>query len=390
MQKLNGKRLFEIAVVFFWASEYCHAPYFTPYLGSLGISSTLIGLIVGCYGFTQMLVRIPLGIATDATSGYKAVTVGGLFFTTLSSFGLWLFTDVRLIFLFRVFAGVAASAWIAMTVAYMSYYKEEDTVNATALLNSLNNCGKLLAFVLGAVAAQFFGYRAALFMSFLTGLIGLCLVPFTKKVELKRSSASLSHFLGCLKNKNTLIPALLAAVSMMIVHGTVFSFTSTLAERVGASALMLSVLSMVFTLVQILSTNFIKSDFIKNGRRNVELCCGFLLMSGYLVILAFASNSYMILCGQIIAGFAFAMLNSLLMSECVRGVPAGEKTTAMGIYQAVYGIGMTIGPVYMGRIMDSLGSRTGCLLFAAFVALVALIVLCFLFRSQSARIDKAA
>ena len=378
--KINEKRLFEIAVVFFWASEYCHTPYFTPYLGQLGISPTLIGIIVGAYGFTQMLIRIPLGMATDATSGYKAVTIGGLFFTTLSSLGLWLFTDIYLIFIFRVFAGVAASAWIAMTVAYMSYFKESDSVNATATLNGMNNCGKLMAFILGAIAAQFWGYRAALFMSFLTGLIGLCLVPFTKKVEIKRTPMSIGHLISNLTNKTIMLPSLLAAVAMMIVHGTVFSFTSTLAESVGAGALMLSFLSMVFTLVQILSTGFIKSDFIKNGDRNIEITCGFLLMSGYLVILAFSKNPWMILPGQIMAGFAFAMLNSLLMSECVKGVPAGEKTTAMGIYQAVYGIGMTIGPVYMGRIMDTLGNTPGCLLLAAFVGMVALAVKCFMFK----------
>ena len=385
MLKINEKRLFEIAVVFFWASEYCHTPYFTPYLGQLGISATLIGLIVGAYGFTQMLIRIPLGMVTDATSGYKAVTVGGLFFTTLSSFGLWLFTDIYLIFIFRVFAGVAASAWIAMTVSYMSYFKEEDSVNATATLNGLNNCGKLLAFVLGAAAAQIWDYRSALLMSFLTGLIGLCLVPFTKKVETKRTPMSIRHLIGNLSNKRIMLPSLLAAVAMMIVHGTVFSFTSTLAESVGAGALMLSCLSMVFTIVQILSVGFIKSDFIKNGRRDIEVAIGFLLMSVYMLILAFAKNPWMILPGQVLAGFAFAMLNSLLMSECVKGVSAGEKTTAMGIYQAVYGIGMTVGPVYMGRIMDTLGNTAGCLMLSAFVALVALSVKCFLFRESALR-----
>ena len=388
MKKINSRRLFEIAIIFFWASEYCHAPYFTPYLGSLGISSTVVGLIVGSYGFTQMLVRIPLGLATDATSGYKAVTIGGLFFTTLSSLGLYLFTDVRLIFLFRVFAGVAASAWIAMTVAYMSYYKEEDSVNATALLNSLNNIGKLLAFVLGAIAAQLVSYRATLFMSFLTGLIGLILVPFIKTVEIKRTPISMKGFVGSLKNKNTIIPALLAAVGMMIVHGTVYSFTSTLAENVGASALMLSILSIVFTIVQILSTGFIRSERIKNGRRNNQLAFGFFLMSIYLVMLSVATNSYILLVAQAVAGFAFALINSLLMSECVRGVPMGEKTTAMGIYQAVYGIGMTIGPIYMGRVMEVVGSGIGCLIFAGFVAAVAVTVRMFLFKNEPSKVDK--
>jgi len=387
MKKLTDRRLFEIAVIFFWASEYCHTPYFTPYLGSLGLDSALIGLIVGSYGFTQMLIRIPLGLATDATSGYKAVTVGGLFFTTLSSLGLWLFTDVRLIFLFRVFAGVAASAWIAMTVAYMSYFDESDSVSATAILNGLNSSGKLLAFVLGAGAAQFWGYRAALFASFLTGLIGLCLAPFTRRVELKRTPASLGSFFQCLKTKNTLKSSLLAAVVMMIVHGTVFSFTSTLAERLGAGALMLSALSIVYTLVQILCVGFIRSDLIKNGRRDRELACGFAAMSAYLVILAFAGSPWVIMLGQVVAGVAYALLNSLLMSACVQNIPAGEKATAMGIYQAVYGIGMTVGPVYMGRILSAQGARMGLLLFAGFVLAVGALVRFWLFRPA---VDKAA
>lgn len=380
MKTLNRKRIFEIAIIFFWASEYCHTPYFTPYLTALGFGSTLSGLIVGCYGFTQMIVRIPLGIATDATSGYKAVTIGGLFFTTLSSFGLWLFTDLWLIFIFRAFAGVAASAWIAMTVSYMQYYKEEDSVNATATLNSLNNMGKLLAFILGALAAQLVDYRTTLLMSFLTGLIGLVLVLFIDKTEVKKTPMSVSHLVVSIKNPQTLIPALLAAVSMMIVHATVFSFTSSIAEDLGAGALMLSVLSIIFTVTQILSTGFIKSDYIKGGNRSTQIAGGFVLMSVYLLILGLAPNSYIILVGQIVVGFAFALLNSLLMSECVKGVQAGERTTAMGIYQAVYGIGMTIGPIYMGSIRGSFGSVSACLSFSGFVLLVALVVKAFLFK----------
>ena len=58
MNKKTSRRLLCIAMVFFWASEYCHAPYFTPYLHSLQMGSTLVGIIISCYGFTQMLVRI--------------------------------------------------------------------------------------------------------------------------------------------------------------------------------------------------------------------------------------------------------------------------------------------------------------------------------------------
>ena len=32
----RSRQLLSITVIFFWASEYCHAPYFTPYLQQLG------------------------------------------------------------------------------------------------------------------------------------------------------------------------------------------------------------------------------------------------------------------------------------------------------------------------------------------------------------------
>lgn len=389
MKRVSSKRLFELAVIFFWASGYCHTPYLTPYLESLGIVSSVIGLIVGTYGFTQMLLRIPLGIATDATGAYKAVTMGGLFFSTLSALGLYLFTDVWLIFLFRALAGVAASAWIAMTVAYMSFFRDEDSVDATAILNKLNCIGKLIAFMLGAVVAERFGYRSTLMMSFIVGMIGLCIIPFVDNIVITRTPASISGFVRCLKNKNTLVAALLASVSMMIVHGTVFSFTSTLAKNVGASATMLSILSIVFTLIPIILTDFLKSDRIKNGSRAKELGFAFALLSIYLVALAFAQSVYVILGAQVLAGIAFALTNSLLMSECVRGVSPGERTTAMGIFQAVYGIGMTIGPIYMGKAREVLGTQNSCLLFAAFVAVVAIIVRVFLFKDSPAKVDKA-
>lgn len=79
----KSRQLLSIVIVFFWASEYCHVPYFTPYLTLLGFSMTAIGFMVGVYGFTQMIVRIPLGIYTDVSDSYKGVVVMGTLFTTV-------------------------------------------------------------------------------------------------------------------------------------------------------------------------------------------------------------------------------------------------------------------------------------------------------------------
>jgi MFS family permease len=55
---------------------------------------------------------------------------------------------------------------------------------------------------------------------------------------------------------------------------------------------------------------------------------------------------------QIFCGIGRAFLMPLTMSESSRDVPAELKSTSMGVYQSLYGIGMTLGPIVMGFFLD--------------------------------------
>src|SRR5574344_1715231 len=171
MDKKTSRRLLCVAMVFFWASEYCHAPYFTPYLESLGFAAQAIGVMVGAYGFTQIFARIPIGIATDAFNCYKATILFGTISTTLSSFFLMFATEMWSIIICRVMAGLAASTWLAFSVLYNAYFKDDESVTAMTNANAFNNGGKLLAFFLGILTATTWGYNVPLLCSFLTGLV---------------------------------------------------------------------------------------------------------------------------------------------------------------------------------------------------------------------------
>ena len=119
MSMKRSRLLLSVTIIFFWASEYCHAPYFTPYLQTLGFTATAIGVMTGMYGFTQMLVRIPLGLVTDVTGCYKKTILMGTIFTTVSSFGLIFSTHFATIILCRVLAGIAASSWLALSLIHI-------------------------------------------------------------------------------------------------------------------------------------------------------------------------------------------------------------------------------------------------------------------------------
>ena len=60
--KRNERRMLA-AVFLFWFSVYTYPSFLTSYaVNELGATSAMAGMIVGSYGLTQMLFRIPLGI----------------------------------------------------------------------------------------------------------------------------------------------------------------------------------------------------------------------------------------------------------------------------------------------------------------------------------------
>lgn len=350
--------------MFFWASEYCHVPFFTPYLRTLGLSATLIGFLVGCYGFTQLCVRIPLGIFADMSGRYRFLVRAGCFFTTISSLGLYMTQDVFWMFVCRILAGVAASTWVAFTVMFTGYFPEEESGKAIAQINGFNNTGKLLAFFLGSASATAFGYQAPLLMSCITGFAAMFFSFFIKDNDSRRTPQKPRELLEVFKDVSVLVPAVLAIVLQMLMQGTAFSFTSDVARSIGANAVEIGVSSCLFTVTQIGAVFFLNSSWAGKQDRKNMVAAGFLLYTLYCLMVGFAPNMILMYAAQIIGGFANAVLTSVLMASCIAYVAPEKKSTAMGLYQAIYGIGMTIGPVIMGSFVDWSGYGGAFSLFA--------------------------
>jgi predicted MFS family arabinose efflux permease len=57
----------------------------------------------------------------------------------------------------------------------------------------------------------------------------------------------------------------------------------------------------------------------------------------------------------------------------IRGLPPQQQATAMGVFQAVYAIGMLAGPLASGFLGSSLGLSTVFYLAASLVIIVAIL-----------------
>ncbi|MCD8009714.1 MAG: MFS transporter, partial [Lachnospiraceae bacterium] len=333
----RSRQILSVVIVFFWASEYCHVPYFTPYLTMLGFGASAIGVMTGTYGFTQMLVRIPLGIATDATGGYRRVVLMGTIFTTVSSFGLMFATSAAFIIFCRFLAGVAASTWLAFSVLYSAYYDPEEGVQAMTSINVFNNTGKLLAFILGTIVATAWGYRYPLAISFLTGVVAVILALQLKEVPIQKEPMRLSVLAHTFCNSSVLLPALFAIVLQMVVQGTAFSFTSTVAEGLGATSVQIGINTALFTVVQVVAGGWLGKHFTPRLGTTKSVAAGFLLLTASCGIIAAAGSVWQLFLAQLLGGTGNILLMSILMALAIKRVPAENKSTAMGLFQALYG-----------------------------------------------------
>src|SRR5690554_4618827 len=106
----------------YWFAMYTYVPILGPYVQHLGGSLSMVGLVVGSYGVTQMLVRIPLGIVSDRLGRRKPFVILGIAFALVSSLGLGLSNTPTWALLFRGLAGVAAGAWVVFSVLFSSYF----------------------------------------------------------------------------------------------------------------------------------------------------------------------------------------------------------------------------------------------------------------------------
>ena len=96
----------------------------------------------------------------------------------------------------------------------------------------------------------------------------------------------------------------------------------------------------------------------------------FLTTALYCVLVPQCSSVYMIFVLQILPGMVTGILFSYLTSEATKYVPQESKSTAMGFFQAVYALGMTLFPMICGNIVSHF-SILYAYLFLAVICLIA-------------------
>ena len=360
MSVFKRENLFFVIVALFWFAQYIYIPFFSPYLIALGISASVVGFILGSYGFTQLVLRVPLSIVGSRSGTHKTIIGAGILCTILATASP-LVSDSWIAFLMtRALAGVASATWIAYT-AYLLEGAEDAANQRMGYLMAANTAGCFSSQIIGTLLYGRIGMRmlfaVALGVAALAFIL-LLLTPFKRRaISEERGPAIASNLAGVLRNKNFWVCSSLALVMLFLLYATTFGFTGVFAqEALGAGSLVLGVLSILFQFCSML----ISMGFGKLGRRRLPergiITMAFVLIAAHCVAIPFCGIAGIILI-QIVAGVGFSIGNVLTLANAGRELDDSQQILSMGLFQTKYSFGMLSGPAFTGVMFDHTGNN---------------------------------
>ncbi len=363
------KALLCAITAFFWFAQYIYIPFLTPYLFTLSMTATTVGLIVGAYGVTQLVLRIPLGITVDIVRNHRLFIVIGTFLAGASSLGMIISPSPVLLCIANGLSGAASSTWISFTVLYPVYYEKSEGTKAIGTINLFSNAGRLAAFIVGGIFFERIGIRGLFVLSFASGMVGCILALFVRRErEATPVNISAGGLVPVMRQGRLLFSSIMSALAFLVLFGTVYSFTTSTAKDLGATGLELAMLAVLFSAAGMLGSYFVGTKTAGRIDEKYLLLLAFLLLGAYCFGIAFSRSVIPFFPLQAAAGLASGLLASSLMAYAIRYVDAGRKSTAMGFYQSVYCLGITLGPVLMGFLVDH-ASTSASFIIMALIAL---------------------
>jgi len=378
--------LFIAVTLTFWFALYVYMPILTPYIEGLGASLSLVGVILGSYGFMQMLIRIPLGIYSDQIGKRKIFVVLGVACAAASCIGLGMATNPWLALVFRGLAGAAVATWVVFTVMYASFYPAERSGKAMAVIMFYSSLGQLAATTLGGIAADTLGYRAPFVLGGAVGLAGVILSARIKETPVQKQPLQLRSLLQVGVDPKLLRVGVLALLVQAISFATIYGFNQSYAVSIGASDQQLTLLMLISSLAIALASRASDLAAERIGERRM-LVISFIIMMLASASVPYTSSMFVLYITQAVNGLGRGLSYPVLLSLSIKTVAPDKRSTAMGFFQALYGVGMTIGPMLAGLVSDLFGMGMGYLSIAFLAIIGCLVVVGWPRAQQAAKIE---
>lgn len=369
----RSMKLMPLIVMLFWFAQYVYIPYQTPFLNGIGVSAGTVGVIVGAYGISQLVMRLPVGLMADHVGKHKRFIILGGLFAGLGSLCRILMPNGTGFLIANLFSGLASAMWISFMVCYTGFYPADRQQEGFSRIILYNNVGILVAFAFATLVYERTSMQTLCIFSASAGLLAAALACCMNSDAPAGKRPGIRELLPICLNKRLIFFALLALVQQGVQMATTMSFTNQVLKGLGASDGVVGIASIVYMISSCGCAALAGMQFvIRLGYKKI-VPLGFCAVAAYCVLVPVVGSVPAVVALQALPGLATGLLLSTLTSQAMAEVPKHQKSTANGFYQAVYSVGMTAMPIFTGNIAAASGMTSAYFVLGA-IAVLAVIV----------------
>lgn len=367
----------------FWFAQYVYVPHQTPFLYELGTSSTLVGMVVGAYGLTQFLSRMPIGLLADRVGRHKGFIVFGVAAAGLASLLRVLMPNADGFLLGNLLSGLASGMWISFMVLFATYFAADKLQQSTGRIIAANNIGIFCGFVLSMISYEQYGMGFLCITGAIVSIIALILSLMIREDHTTQTPLPVRELVTVYRNKRLILFSMFALIQQGIMMSTSMSFTAQAARLIGATEWEIGMCAVVYIIAAVLSSYFAAGEFATRIGAKVWVPASSLALALYCLLVPNAPTPISFYGVQIFAGISTGVLFSYCTSEAMQEIPPTKRSTAMGYHQALYAIGMTIMPIITGRIVEGY-DMTSAFYFLAVTSIIGVIISLIFYRTKGA------
>lgn len=375
LPQASGRRsqvaLYMAAVFLFWMALYLYVPTLPVYAQTKTDDLALIGVVLSMYGLWQAVVRLPMGIAADWLGRRKPFIVVGLALTAVGAWLLGSAEGVPGLVVGRSVTGLGAATWVALVPAFSSLFPPREAVRATASLTLVGSVSRMIATGVTGTLNEWGGYSLAFMLAAFAASLGILVTLSANERSRSPLRPNLADTTKLVSRRDVLLPAALNGVGQYATWTATFSFFPILARELGASDVALSLLTSM-NIGLVLTGNLLTTAVVVGVGARRLLGLGFILLTSGLTAAAFATSLIHVFAAQFFMGLASGIVYPVLMGLSIEQVDDAHRTTAMGLHQAVYALGMFGGPWISGMLANAMGVQPMFGVTAAFCLLLGL------------------
>ncbi len=370
--------------LFWWFSLYIYVPVLPIYSKDLGSSLQFIGIIVGSYALGQILFRIPIGYLSDRLKSRKLFSVLSGIVSFLGSAYLFISNNPNEVLIGRTITGVAAAGWVAISVYYSSFFPRNERFKSSTIILSSNMLSVFLGTFLSGYISDLISINTCFLLSMVSAILSSILFLISKEKPFDtKSQFSTIQFINLLRNKLLICLCLIGIFIQFITFSINFSYFPIYLNKLSFSDSIVGNLVAFYTLASFIGTISSPRLIKRFGLWRIFIYSAILIGLTTLITPLF-KNLFLLIFLRLIGGIGGGIIFSSCMSSIVRGFQENYQASAMGIFQAVYAIGMFLGPILSG-VIGSYINLESVFIFSSSVTLPIILISFFIKKEELAK-----